>query len=230
MTQCSHELLSSGAPFDVVAHEPGLGHVADHDVMAAVVFPHLRCRGARLLVVMLAVDERRESFLGVRLHALPYVEHGTTGGVHEDAADAAQLLEVVDGHAERGQDHHVLRGDTAEVEAAFLRHEDLDPHLAQPAVHVRVVDDLPNQVDATIGELATRLIRVFHGAFDPVAEPEFPGQADRDVSDREGVVLGPHPVHQPAAIVGGELVLDLRLEAETLSEIGTWVGCCHAEN
>src|SRR5688572_24346386 len=181
-------------------------------------------------MVVFAVNQRCEAVLRVALDALPDIEHGSAGRVDKDALDATQLVEVVNRDAERGEDHHVLRRHRAEIELTVSRLEDLDAHFPQACVHVRVVDDLAHQINAAVRELAARLIRVFHGALDPIAEAEFAGEADRHVPDRQGVILGFHPVHKSAAVVAGELVLDLGPKAETLSEIGTWVGCCHAEN
>ena len=48
-------------PFDEVADEPRLVHVAHDEVVAFGILPHLRRRRARLLVVVLAVNQRREA-------------------------------------------------------------------------------------------------------------------------------------------------------------------------
>jgi hypothetical protein len=100
--------VAVAATGDVVAHELGLGHVAHHEVVAVRVLLHLAGGGARLLVVVLAVDERGEAVARVGLDALPHVEHRAARGVDHHAAEGAQGVEVVDGHAERRQDHHVL--------------------------------------------------------------------------------------------------------------------------
>jgi hypothetical protein len=63
------------ALLDVVHHELRLVHVADDDVLAARVRVRLARRGARLLVEVLAVDQRREAVARVRLDALPHVQH-----------------------------------------------------------------------------------------------------------------------------------------------------------
>jgi hypothetical protein len=178
-------------------------------------------------VVVLAVDQRRVTVLRVALDALPHVQHRPAGGVDENTSDPAKLLEIVDCHAESRKNHHIVGRNAAEVEAPFARHENLDAHFAEAPVHMWVVNDFADEIDATIGKFAPRLIRVFNGSLDAVTEAELPSQPDRDVPDRKGVVLGPHAVYQAAAIVRGELVLDLGSKAETLSEIGTWVGYCH---
>src|SRR5205814_1099147 len=100
-------------------------------------------------------------------------------------------------------------------------------HLAQASVDMRVVDDLADEIDAPVGKLLARLIRVLYRALHPVAEPEFAGQTKRDVANREGVVLRPHPVDDPATVVSGQVFLNFGLEAETLAEVGTWVGGRH---
>ena len=136
----------------------------------------------------------------------------------------------MDRDAERRKDDDVLRLHLREIELTLTRQQNLDSHVAQSRVHVRIVNDLTDEIDAAIGKLAARLVGVFHRALDAVAEPEFARQTDRDVAHREGVILRLHAVHQASAVVRGEFVLDLGLEAETLSEIGTWVGCRHAES
>ena len=67
-----------------------LHHVNTGGIVRVRILLRLRRRGARFLVVVLAVDERRESVARVRLDALPDVEHGAAGGVHEDTPDLAQ--------------------------------------------------------------------------------------------------------------------------------------------
>ena len=114
-------LAREALPFDVVADVAGLLHVAHHEVGPAFEFRDLRRRGARLLVVVLAVDERREPVAGVALDALPHVEHRPAGRVHHDAAEAAKRLEVADRHAERREDHDVLGLDGGVVESRLAR-------------------------------------------------------------------------------------------------------------
>ena len=230
MSEACHERVGGRAALDVVTDAPRLGHVAHDEVRTVALFAHLGRGGSRLLVIVLAVDQRRESIARVALDAFPDIQHRATRGVYEDAADSAQGLEVVNRDAERRQNHHVLRRHRRKVEATIRRQQDGDAHFAQPRVHVRIVNDLANEIDAPVRKLPPRLIRVLHGALHAVAEAEFASEPNRDVPDRERVVFGPHAVHEAPAVVRGKLVLDLGPQAETLSEIGTWVRWRHAES
>ena len=74
-------------------------------------------------------------------------------------------------HTEGRNDHDVVLGDAAEVELPVVgRIEELDLHLLEPAVHVRVVDDLAHEQDPPIRELAARLVCVVHRTVHAVAE------------------------------------------------------------
>jgi hypothetical protein len=55
----------------------------------------------------LAVNQRREAVLCVRLDALPDVQHRPAGRVDHDAADFAQRLKIPDGDTERRQDDDI---------------------------------------------------------------------------------------------------------------------------
>jgi hypothetical protein len=156
----------------------------------------------------------------VALHPLPHVEHRAACRIHHHAPDLSQRLEVRDRHAKRGQDHHVIGADAAEVEPSLgVGLQDLDPHRAQLGVDVRVVDDLTHEHEVPVGKLATRLVGVLHRPLHAVAEPELPRQADRHVAHDEHAVLRAHAVHDASGIVGIEVFLDVGLEAESLPEV-----------
>src|SRR6185312_13656321 len=203
--------------------------IADDQIVPAPLLAHLRRRGPRLLVVVLAVNDRGESVARVALDALPDVEHRTAGRVDEHTALVAQRGKVVDRDAEGGKNDDVLRRDRAEVERAggIGPRQNLDAHVAQASVHHRVVDDLADEIDAPIGKLATRLVGVLDRALHAVAEAEFASQPDRDVADLEREVARLEQVDDPPVVVGGELALDLGLEPESLAEIGRIGGRRH---
>src|SRR6266480_431897 len=75
------------SPFYEVADEARLVHVAHNEVMPLPVLAHLRRRRSRLLVVILAVNERRESVARVALDALPDIEHRAARRIDENAAE-----------------------------------------------------------------------------------------------------------------------------------------------
>src|SRR5213593_2755653 len=170
-------------------------------------------------MVVLAMNERGEAVARVALDALPHVEHRAARRVDENAPDRPQVLEVLDRDAEGWQDDDIFRVYRREIEArAITTIEDIDPHLAQLCVHVRIVNDLADEKDSSIGELAPRLIRVFHCALHAVAEAELARKPDGDVADGQRVVAIAQKIDQPS-LVGGELRLNLRLEAETLAKV-----------
>jgi hypothetical protein len=150
---------------------------------------------------MLAVNERREAVPCVALDPFPDIQHGPAGRVDDHTAKPTQRLEVTHGHSERRQDHDVLRRDIRVVEHGLAVRivaggENFDSHLAQPAVHVRVVDDLANEPDATIGELPACLVGVLDRPLHAVAEPEFPGEPNRYATDRERVITRAEQIDQ----------------------------------
>ena len=73
--------------------------------------------------------------------------------------------------------------------AARVGLEDLDPHAAQLRVHVRIVDDLADEQQAPVGELAPGLVGVLDRALHAVAEAELACEPDRDVVHDERVVV-----------------------------------------
>src|SRR5688572_17635296 len=89
-----HERLARAAALDEVTDELCFGHVADDEVLPTGIALDLRGRGARFLVVMLAVNEGGESVARIALDALPDVEHGAAGRVDDHATQRPQGLEV----------------------------------------------------------------------------------------------------------------------------------------
>ena len=89
---------------------------------------------------------------------------------------AAELRHLVDGDAERRQDHHVVRRRASRALARVDRKR--MPLRAQPLVDVRVVDDLAGQEDVPAGKPPPRLIGVIDRAIDAVTEAEFAGEMD----------------------------------------------------
>jgi hypothetical protein len=100
------------------------------------------------------VDDGGEPVPGVALHPLPDHEDGAAGRVHQNAADLAEPLEVLQGDAESGNDDRVVGGEVAEPEVPVgLGVDELDTHLPHALVYVGVVDDLPHQKMRLSGNL-----------------------------------------------------------------------------
>src|SRR6266567_4482199 len=213
-------------PLDEVADEPRFRHIADDDVVPVRILADLRRRRPGFLVIVFAVNERRDPAARIALDTFPHVEHGAAGRIDEHAADRPQRVEIGDRHPERRKDHGVFGPNAAEVEGSGRggAAKDLDAHLFEPGVYVRIVDDLANKDNATIRKLAPSLVGVLDRALYAITEAEFPRQFDRYVADREPVVAATQQVDNVAVIIRGELVLDFGLEPETLSEISGWLG------
>ncbi len=214
-----HELLCRSSALNVRHYILGFRHVAHDQVVAAGIAKDLRRRRPRLLMVVLAVDERRESITPIAVHTLPYVQNRPTGRIDENTSDRSQRLEIPDRHPERGEDHHVIGRYRRVVESLGAGHENLHPHSAQLLVHVGIVNDLTHQHDPPIGEFGARLICVIHGALHPVTEPEFLGEANRDPFHRERVLPLEQQVHQARRIVGGQCLLHGGLEPKAFAEV-----------
>jgi hypothetical protein len=231
--ELGEKLFARAAAFDVVADHARFVHVPHDDVGTPRILEHLRRRCARLFVVVLSVDERREAVTRIRLDALPHVEHRATRRVDEHATDGAQRLERLDRHPKGREDHDVVGLDGREVEVPVrTRLHDLDAHAAELRVHVRVVDDLASEDEVPIGKFLSSLVGVLDGALDAIAEAELLREADSDVVNDERVVVLAQRVHDQSVVVGRKIVADVGFEAETLPEIGRglvgWLGS-HAQ-
>ena len=188
-----HELFArhpAGYAGDVIANELRFIHVTDDDEPAAVEFVHLRGGRAGLLVRVLAVDDCGEAVFRIALHPLPDMQHRAARRIDQDAPDILQLLEVVKSYSERRHDCNVLRRDSGEVESARLVGVDEgDPHVGHPLVHIRIVDDLTDQIDLLLREVVHSFVGVVDGPIDAVAEAELVREPDGDIPE-----LAPVPV------------------------------------
>ena len=97
-------------------------------------------------------------------------------------------------------------------------------HGVELRVHVRVVDDLPDQEDALRGELGAGFVGVFDGPVHAVAEAELAGQFERQVAGDEGISAPANLVYEAAVVVGRERAFDDALEAKSPAEIGLFHG------
>src|SRR4051812_46220915 len=84
---------------------------------------------------------------------------------------------------------------------------------------MRVMDDLPRQVDRTIRELLSGLVRVLNSTLDPIAETELLGQTDGYVAGSQGVLLSFEKVDEVPGVVGIQFGLDLGFQPETFPKI-----------
>src|SRR4030095_1882958 len=94
-----------------------------------------------------------------------------------------------------------------------------DPHFPQTLVDVRIVDDFAGDEEASLREAGSSLVGVVNSAVDAVAEPEFAGEAEREVAGAQGELVRLQVFHDAAAIVLRQLSLDLGLQPEAAGKI-----------
>ena len=198
------------AGLDVAADVLGLGHVADDQVGSGA-----RGGRPRFLVGVLSVDHRGEAVALVAVHVLPDVHHRAAGGVHQDGALAAQHVQFGRGNPESGQEHHVLRTHLGEFLLRRPGIQEQDPELGETAVHVGVVDDLARQEDPPIGKAQARLVGVLDRPVHPVAEAEFVGDQEPELTGPQPIVVIAGETDQVPPIVLGQRFDDLFPEPQT---------------
>ena len=147
LAEAREERVAVAAAPDVLADGAGFVVIVDDEVVAARVLQRLRRRRLRLLVPVLAVDDRREAFLRVALHVLPDVQHRAAGRVDERAAARAEVLQRRDRDAERRQDDDVVWRRAVDASSPGSLRKRM-PSAAELIVDVRVVDDFAGQVHA----------------------------------------------------------------------------------
>src|SRR6185437_15615139 len=207
-------------PFDVIAEQAGLAHVTDHDVAPTRILGHLARGGLGLFVIGLAMNQRGEAVLGIRLDPLPDVEHRSAGRIHQHAPQVAEALEVFHSHAERGHEHDVSCNDVREIEFSALGTvEKLHAHGTELGVDVGIVDDLADQEDPRVGELGAGLVGVFDRAVDAVTEAEFTSEAEGQVADGKAEALRTYVIYDAAVVIRGQGAFDGPFEPETLPKV-----------
>ena len=170
-------------------------------------------------MVRLAVDDRRIAVARVLADVLPDVEHRAAGRVHERAAPPLQTLESLHRDAERGNDDDIRGLEAVERVAEVV--EETHAGRPQPAVDVRVVNDLAGQEDAPVREPMPCLIGVVDRAVDAVAEAELARQTDRQTTGLRGVPRLPHRVDQAAVVVARNGAGNVLLQIQPLAIDGS---------
>ena len=90
---------------------------------------------------------------------------------------------------------------------------------AQTSIYVRVVDDFAAKKDPAVGKLLARLVGVFHGPVDTVAETEFARELHAQLSCRSIVSGFFEPLDNPAPVTSGESGSDGCFQAESLLKV-----------
>src|SRR6185436_12511298 len=196
-----HQLGAADRAANEIADQLGLGHVAHAQILSADVRQRLRRGGERLFVVVLAVNDDGVAVARVVIDLLPDVEHAAAGRVDEHALFQLEMLQLGYADAECRQDHDVTGSDLAKtLHRVAVVIEDPDPHVAETAIHIGVVNDLAGEKHAAIRKLAAGLVRVVDGPVNAVAKAEFPGELEVEPA-RAGLVA-----ETLEALNGGALV------------------------
>ena len=182
---------------------------------------HLTRRRLGLFVVVLAVDHRREAVARVALDALPDVQHRPAGRVDDHAADGAQALEIPHRHAERRDDHHVVRADARRSRTlrSAARWRNVTPIAASFALTCGLWMISPTRKRRRSGNFGASRRR------SPPRGPRrsrsrIPGRVKGQRARDQLIAVSAHPLDDRAVVVRRPLALDLGLEAETAAEVG----------
>ena len=147
--------------------------------------------------------------LRVLPHALPDAHHVAAGRIHEPAALGFELAARIETSVPKaGMMTMSPLPQVLDVGVLLLAGKELDAHRADLVVHLRVVDDLAEDIDGLIGEDLARGVGQVNGALDAVAEAEFLGQLDGQVARGKHMPAGANALDQVAAVMREDLGLD----------------------
>ena len=165
------------------------------------------------------MNDRRKVLSLVRVHGVPNLAHPRARRIDDVRPFIRQKLHLVHTRAERGQNNHLSALHSTEILSVARLLDKVHPHLAQPVVHRRVVNDFIRDPQLRLRELFPRLVRHLHRAFDAPAEPVRVRQLKRDpvLDVREPVLL--HLRHQPSLAVRDPIVRHLRRRLFVVQEL-----------
>ena len=193
---------------DVMADVIRFGQVEDDEIMSAAIGAGLGAGGLGFLVPRLAVDDAGDAFLGILPDAFPDAHHVAAGGVHEHAALFFESFARADLGAKRGNHHDIAGIQARHFLLGRLGRDDLDAHVADLIVDLRVVDDFAEQINGLVrGEIFPRGIGEVDRALDAVAETEFLRELDGEAVGGEHAAVGADAFDEFAAVVGEHLGL-----------------------
>jgi hypothetical protein len=192
---------------DVIAKKIGLAQVEQDEVVPFAANQRPARGGLGLLMLRFAVDDGGHVARGVLPDALPNAHHVAAGRIDDLAAALADLRQGLHIGAERGDDHHVLRGEPVEIGRAGFIDEVLDAQFADLLVDLRVMDDLAQDEDPAIRKHLGGGVGEVDGPFDAVTEAELLGQFHGDLPHGDGAAIGPQVFDDFAAVMGLDLGL-----------------------
>jgi hypothetical protein len=161
------------------------------------------------------VNDARDFVLGVLPHALPDTHHVAAGRIHKLTTFGFKLLPHGNLSPEGGDDDDVTLPQILDVGVLLFAGQELDAHCADLVVHLRVVDDLAENINRLQREDFARGIGQVDGALDAVAKAEFLGELDGQIARRKKMPAAPDALDQVAAIVREDLGLDRRHDIGT---------------
>jgi hypothetical protein len=177
--------------------------------MAAAVGARLRRGGLGLLVLGLAVDDAGDVILRVLPDAFPDAHHVAAGRVHDHATFGLDVFTGADFGAEGGNDDGITGLQEFEFLVRGLVGNDLDAHVADLVVDLRVVDDFAEHVNGrlwcVLGKIFPRGIGKVDGAFDAVAKAEFLRELHRQAVGGKHAAVGADVLDDFAPIMGQHL-------------------------
>ena len=120
----------------------------------------------------LAVNDTGDAAPRITLHLAPHLDHIAAGGVGIVNPLGLQGVAQLTGDAEGGDDDEILRlyeliGGIVRVPGQAAQAEGI-----QLGIHLRVVDDFPDEPDAPLRVGEAGRIRNLDGAADPITEAE----------------------------------------------------------
>ena len=206
--ESSEKVALVAAIADVVTDDIRLIEVKDDEIVPFTVAAEgARSRSHRLLMGRFPMDNACNLLGSVLAHALPHAHNIAARGVHYLASTHLDGFHSGNLSAECGDDHDILSGKLLDLRIARMRWEVPDSHGGELGVYFRVVYDLAEERNATIGEDLSRGIGKVNGALNSVAKSELLGQPD----DRSALLnhpsLAANALHETASIVALNLGL-----------------------
>lgn len=198
------------ATADVVANDIRLIEVKNDEVVPfAIAAKRARRSSHRFLVGRFPVDNARNLLGSVLAHAFPDAHNIAARGVHYLASAHLDGVHCGNFCAECGDDHDILGGELLDLRVVWMGWEVSDAHGGELGVYFRVVYDLAEERNATIGEDLARSIGEINRALNSVAKSELLGQPDHRSALLKHPSLAANALHETASIVA----LDLGLHA-----------------
>ena len=155
------------------------------------------------------MDDRSHLLGGILPDAFPYAHHVAARRVHHLATAIPDQLDGDDFGSKSGDDHHVAGFEPGDVLCGRPRLQATDPEVRHLRVHVRVVDNFPEQKNPSVRKNLSGRVGQIDRPLDPVAEPELLREPDRCRSGGEHAAAGADHLDKLAPVVALDLGLHM---------------------